>query len=118
MNKFKNLTAKLIKNTLWSSNIIYVVTQEEDNGIGLPKSWGDISRLSMKAIVKKVSKNLVDNEKIVNTDESFIIDALSFVPKIQDKIERGEATYKIVAIFPLGILSDEPTAYEIVARLA
>lgn len=128
MNKLKKLAGRLIENKLWASKIVYVVTMEEDaDGIGLPKKWGDYSRLTWNVIIKKVSKNLVDNEKILNTDESIVISNSTYfvdgvetplIPKVQDYIVRDLKKYKIVAIFPLGILDNDPTAYEIVMRLA
>lgn len=118
MNKFKKLASKLIQNKLWCSEIIYVVTEKEENGPGLPVTWGDISRKLMKVVIKSVSKNLVDNVNIFNTDSSFVMDATSITPKKEDRIVINGDTWKIVSIIPLGMMSNEPTAYEIVMRLA
>lgn len=118
MNKFKKLASKLIQNKLWCSEIIYVVTEKEENGPGLPVTWGEASRKTMNVVIKSVSKNLVDNVDIFNTDSSFVMDATSIVPKKEDKIEIKGDTWKIVAIIPLGTMSNEPTAFEIVMRLA
>lgn len=118
MNKFKNLANKLIKNSLWCSEIVYVVTQEESDGPGLPVTYGDISRKLLKVVIKKVSKNLVDNVNVFSTDKSMVIDALTVVPKKQDYVEIAAEKYKIVSIYPLGIMSNEPTAYELILRLA
>ena len=118
MNKFKNLASKLLKNKLWCSNITYIITQKESHGPGMPVYYGESSRITMKVVIKNVSKNLVDNVNIFNTDSSFVMDAMTLTPKQQDKILIEENTWKIVSIIPLGTLSNEPTAYEIVMRLA
>lgn len=118
MNKFKKLASKLIQNKLWCSEIVYVITEKEENGPGLPISWVEISRKVMKVVIKSVSKNLVDNVNIFNTDSSFVMDATSLSPKKEDYIVIKGETWKIVSIIPLGTMSNEPTAYEIVMRLA
>lgn len=118
MNKFKKLASKLIQNKLWCSEIVYVITEKEENGPGLPVTWGEISRKLMNVVIKSVSKNLVDNVNIFNTDSSFVLDAITITPKKEDYIVIKGETYKIVAITPLGTMSNEPTAYEIVMRLA
>lgn len=118
MNKFKKLASKLIQNTLWCSEIIYVVTEKEEIGPGLPAAWAEASRSTMKVVIKSVSKNLVDNVNIFNTDSSFVMDATSIVPKKEDRIIINEDTWKIVSLIPLGTMSNEPTAFEIIMRLA
>lgn len=118
MNRFKKLASRLLQNKLWCSEIIYVVTQPEQDGPGLPIVYGDISRKMMKVIIKSVSKNLVDNVNILNTDSSFTIDVGTLIPKPQDYIVIGQDEWKIVAIIPLGIINNEPTLHEVVMRLA
>lgn len=118
MNKFKKLASKLIQNKLWCSEIEYVITEKEVVAPGLPEIWGELSRKKMKVVIKSVAKNLIDNVNIFNTDSSFVMDATTIVPKKEDRIIIGVDTWKIVAIIPLGTMSSEPTAYEIVMRLA
>lgn len=118
MNKFKNLAGKLLKNPLWSSKIVYNQVEMQDMGLAVPKRKVITNSIEMLCVIRSVSKNLIDNEKILNTDSSFVIDSLTLIPNKEDLIEVDEKTYKIVTIIPLGILDNEPTAYEIVMRLA
>lgn len=119
MNKFKNLASKLIKNKLWCSEISYIVTsRDESTRPGFPTSWLVSKRIALKVVIKSVSKNLVDNVNIFNTDSSIVIDATTLIPKPQDYIVIKTQRWKIVAIIPLGVMDNEPTAYEIVMRLA
>lgn len=119
MNKFKKLAANLIKNKLWCSEITYVVTEKvEAEKVGMPIQYVDSTEIQIKVVIKNVSKNLIDNINVLNTDKSFVLDALTVVPKIQDYIILDGKRHKIVTINPLGTLDNEATAYEIVMRLA
>lgn len=118
MNKFKNLSSKLIKNQLWCSEIEYIVTEKVASSPGLPISYAPSTTISLKVIIKSVSKNLVDNVKVFSSDSSFVMDALTLVPKIQDYVIISSKKWKIVSINPLGILNNEPTAFELVIRQA
>lgn len=118
MNKFKNLASKLIKNKLWCSSLTYVITKRESSGPGLPSDIIDDSSFTLNAVIKSVSKSLIDNVLIFNSDMSFVIDSISVTPKKDDYIIISGNKWKIVMITPLGLLNNEPTAYELIIRLA
>lgn len=146
MNKFKKLASKLIGNKLWCTEIIYCITsiKNEDYPLsGIIDHWliGNSynedeeimikSMITMKVVMKNVSKNLVDNTSILNTDSSFVMDSETLgkvyydldteriekvEPKIRDRVKIKGVYWRIVKIIPLGILDGEPTAYEIIIR--
>jgi hypothetical protein len=118
MNKFKNLAGKLLKNPLWSSKIKYYQVEMQKTGIAMPEKPLIKNVVDILCVIGSVSKNLVDNEKIFNTDSSIVIDSLTLVPSKYDFVEINNERYKIVAIMPLGIMDNEPTAFEIVLRVA
>lgn len=118
MNKFKKLAANLIKNKLWCSKIFYKKTEAKSKGVGLPVEYVDIETISLNVVIRNVSKNLIDNVNIFSTDKSFVVDALTIIPKAEDYVIINNIKHKIVYIQPLGELSNEPTAYEITMRVA
>ena len=118
MNKFKNIAKKLINNKLWSSEIEYHTMKKQQTAIGLPETYEEDKIFKMKVVIKKVAKNLVDNEHILNTDFSILMDSFTCIPNINDYIVIDNRKYKIVSISPLGTLDNEPLAFELVLRLA
>lgn len=118
MNKFKNLAKKLIQNPLWTNKITFYQIELKDNGVVKPKEKIIKNKIEMMCVISKVSKNLVDNEKIFNTDQAITIDSITLIPNKEDIIEINGIKYKIVMINPLGLLDNEPTAYEIIMRQA
>lgn len=118
MNKFKSLANKLISNSLWCSNITYKMYQKIRNQltqtIVLRKS------VDMKVVVKSVNHNLVDNVNIFTSDKSIVIDntTLQRNPSKYDIVIINQQQHKIVGIYPLGTLNNQPTAYQIILRIA
>ena len=116
-NKFKNLATKLIQNKLWCSKITYIKNEVISNG-AMPETIKENSRIEMNVVIKSINNNLIDNVKILNGDCIIVLAATSVIPKIKDKIIIENELWKIVSIKPLGILSNEPTAYELIIRKA
>ena len=121
MNKFKNLTSKLIQNKLWANRIRYIKMEYEEVDLGMPQNLIIDEVIEIFGIVKNVSKNLVDNVNIFTTDASIVIDVktLGRAPSKQDLVViNADEEWKIIAINALGMMDNEPAAYEIVIRVA
>lgn len=118
MNKFKKLATNLINNKLWSSEIEYHVMKKKDTEVGLPEIYEEEKTIKINVVIKQVAKNLVDNEHILGTDFSILMDSSTCQPNINDYVIIDNKKYKIVSIIPLGTLNNEALAYELVLRLA
>lgn len=120
MNAFQKLTKTLIQNKLWLSEISYDKYSVVSGQINREKVL-DFTK-TLKVVVKNVNKSYIDGVKVLNTDISFVIDALSidFTPETGDIVNfiNENTKYKVILAVPLGILDGQPTAYEIVIRLA
>lgn len=117
MNKFLKLTQTLIKNKLWASEVEFYKVKL----IGEVSPVKEITFVSkLVSVIKNVDKSLVDGINVLNTDYSLVIDALSLnvIPETNDILKLNGESYKIIYCKPLGILENQPTAYELVFRLA
>lgn len=115
---FIKLAKTLIQNKMWASQIEYFKRERIQNGISF--TYKDNGSLTFTVVIRSVSKALVDNVNILNTDVSIVLDAISLnaSPTIDDLINIDGSTYKIVQIKPLGTLNNQPVAYELIIRLA
>lgn len=115
---FIKLAKTLIQNKMWASQIEYFKRERIPNGISF--TYKDNGTLKFTVVIRSVSKALVDNVNILNTDVSIVLDAISLnaSPTIDDLININGSTYKIVQIKPLGTLNNKPVAYELIIRLA
>ena len=118
MNNFIKITKMLLRNPIWASKITYIPRTKSINGVR--SSFEDGTSVSLTGVVRKISKNLIDNVNILPTDIEICIDSatLQQAPTKTDQFDIDNKRYKVVDIYELGIIDNKPSAYQIILRLA
>ena len=118
MNKFIKITKLLLRNPIWASSIEYIPRIKSVDGVR--SSYSDGKSITLMGVVRKISKNLIDNVNIMPTDLEICIDSetLQTKPSKSDQILIDKQRYKIIDIYELGIIDNKPSAFQIILRLA
>lgn len=116
MNKFKILASKLLKGSLWCSQIEYIVMQQVQTQLGMPVKFVQKQIIKLLVTISTVNKNLVD-QNVLATDSVIVLPNETVVPKIEDIIRINGVKYNIVTIVPIANLNNQPACYQLVVRI-